>query len=59
MTLARPGNPARIGKMSHFVEIDVTGLNIVNPRSGTYLHPNGGPLDISGRIVNSGTTLKP
>lgn len=53
------GVPWNSGKMSHFVEIDVTGLNIVNPRSGTYLHPNGGPLDISGRIVNSGTTLKP
>ncbi len=45
------------GKTSHFVEIDTTGLNIVNPRPDTYLHPNNNPLDLTGRIIRVGKTV--
>jgi hypothetical protein len=50
------GVPWNSGKMSHFVEIDVTGLNLLNPRPGTFLLPNNAPLDLSGRIIRSGAT---
>jgi len=41
-------------KYTHFVEIDVTGLEVVEGRSGVYVIPNEGNLDITGRIVRSG-----
>ncbi|MBL9179293.1 MAG: hypothetical protein JNM65_14620 [Verrucomicrobiaceae bacterium] len=50
------GVPWNSGKMSHFIEIDVTGLNLVNPRPGTFLLPNNAPLDLTGRIIRSGAT---
>lgn len=50
------GAPWNSRKMSHFVEIDVTGLNVLNPRPGTYPLPSNTPLDVFGRIVRSGST---
>jgi hypothetical protein len=32
----------------------VSGLNVIEGRAGVYLIPNEGPLDLTGRIVNSG-----
>lgn len=52
------GVPWNSRKLSNFVEIDVTGLNVLNPRPGTFLIPNSGSLDLSGRIIRSGSTLK-
>jgi hypothetical protein len=36
------------------VEIDVSGLNVVEGRAGVFVIPNEGPLDLSGRIVGRG-----
>ncbi|MFE3543034.1 putative T7SS-secreted protein [Nocardia sp. NPDC059177] len=41
-------------KFTHFIEIDVTGLDVVQGRTGVFVVPNSGPLDIAGRIVSSG-----
>lgn len=45
-------------KYTHFVEIDVTGLEVVEGRSGVYVIPNEENLDITGRIVRSGKVGK-
>jgi hypothetical protein len=47
-------NPWQGAKFSNFVEIDTTGLNIVQGRDGVFLVPGSGPLDISGRIMSFG-----
>jgi hypothetical protein len=36
------------------VEIDVTGLNVIEGRAGVFVVPNEGPLDLTGRIVSWG-----
>ncbi|WP_203218224.1 HYD1 signature containing ADP-ribosyltransferase family protein [Nocardia brasiliensis] len=41
-------------QFSHFLEIDVTGLTVVQGRPGVFVVPNTEPLDLSGRIVRSG-----
>ncbi len=41
-------------KFTHFIEIDVRGLNVVQGRPGVFVIPNDGPLDLVGRILNSG-----
>jgi hypothetical protein len=41
-------------KFTHYVEIDVTGLDITYGRPGVFVHLNGGNLDLTGRIVNWG-----
>ncbi|MEU7163621.1 putative T7SS-secreted protein [Streptomyces morookaense] len=52
------GRPSRWGvtRTSHFLEIDLTGLEIIDCRPNVLLHPNGGPLDLTGRIINHGRT---
>lgn len=52
------GVPRRAGynKTTHFVEIDVTGLNITKGRDNVFVHLSNTPLDISSRIVRSGKT---
>jgi hypothetical protein len=41
-------------RFTHFVEVDVTGLEVIPGRSGVFVVPNDGPLDVSQRIVSSG-----
>jgi RHS repeat-associated protein len=41
-------------KFTHYIEIDVRGLNVLQGRSGVFVVPNSGPLDLTGRIVRSG-----
>jgi hypothetical protein len=52
------GRPTSWGRSrtTHFIEIDVTGLGIVVGRPNVQLHPNSGPLDLTGRIVRTGKT---
>jgi RHS repeat-associated protein len=44
----------RENRMTHYLEVEVTGLQITNPRSGTYLHPSEVPLLITDRLVRGG-----
>lgn len=48
------GMPFQGSRFTHYVEIDVSGLNVVQGRPGVFLIPNEGPLDLAGRIVGSG-----
>ena len=41
-------------KYTHYVEINVTGLNVVQGRPGVFVIPNNEPLDLVGRIVGGG-----
>ncbi|WP_330301181.1 HYD1 signature containing ADP-ribosyltransferase family protein [Streptomyces sp. NBC_00503] len=41
-------------KFTHYIEIDVRGLNVVEGRPGVFVVPNSGPLDLTGRILGSG-----
>jgi hypothetical protein len=46
--------PWKAPQLTHFLEIDVSGLNVLNPRPGTYLVPGETPLDLTGRITRGG-----
>ncbi|MBI2803882.1 MAG: hypothetical protein HYX68_02745 [Planctomycetes bacterium] len=41
-------------RFTHFVEIDVTGLNATEGRPGVFVIPNTEGLDLTGRIVRFG-----
>ena len=46
-------------RLTHFVEIDVSGLNIVRPdpkRASVFFHPTETNLNVGNRIVNFGTS---
>jgi hypothetical protein len=48
------GAPFWGSRFTNFVEVDVSGLNVVEGRAGVFVIPNEGPLDLTGRIVSSG-----
>ena len=48
------GDARKLKGISHFVEIDVTGLDVIEPRKNTFLILNTKDLDVSKRIVKSG-----
>lgn len=41
-------------KYTHYIEIDVTDLNVVQGREGVFVIPNADALDLTNRIINSG-----
>jgi len=49
------GNPFQGNKYSNFVAVDVTSLNVILGRPNVYVVPNDLPLDISTRLVGSGS----
>ena len=46
-------------RFTHYVEVDVTGLTVVEGRPGVYVIPNSQELDLAGRIVGSGPVPRP
>lgn len=48
------GAPFWGSRFTNFVEIDVSGLNVVEGRAGVFVIPNEGPLDLTGRIASWG-----
>jgi HYD1 signature containing ADP-ribosyltransferase len=48
------GHPFGGGRFSHFVEIDVAGLQIVSGRRHVFVIPNEDSLDLIGRLVRYG-----
>lgn len=46
------GAPFWGSRFANFVEIDVTGLNVIEGRAGVFVIPNEGSLDLTGRIVS-------
>jgi RHS repeat-associated protein len=51
--------PFQGAKFTNFIEIDVSGLKVIQGRSGVFVVPNEVPLNLSGRIINSGTVPVP
>ncbi len=49
------GIPFQGRRFTNYVEIDVSGLNIVTGRDGVFVNPSGVPLGISRPLVGSGT----
>jgi len=47
-------NPFQGARYTNFVEIDTTGLDIIQGRRGVYVVPSEVPLDLTGRLTNSG-----
>jgi hypothetical protein len=43
-------------KLTHFIEIDVTGLGVIKNKSYNFLLPSNTPLKISGRILGHGSS---
>ncbi|WP_197522946.1 HYD1 signature containing ADP-ribosyltransferase family protein [Actinokineospora pegani] len=41
-------------KLTHYVEIDVSGLDVKMGRDHVYVVPNSGSLDLVGRVLGSG-----
>ncbi|MCA8054017.1 RHS repeat-associated core domain-containing protein [Burkholderia cepacia] len=50
------GDARKLNSITHYVEVDVTGLDVKEPRPGTFLVEGKGPLDISNRIKRSGSS---
>jgi HYD1 signature containing ADP-ribosyltransferase len=48
------GQPFQGARFSNFVEIDVSGLDVVQGRENVFVILNVGPLDLTGRIVSWG-----
>jgi hypothetical protein len=46
-------------RFTHWVEIDVTGLTVVEGRPGVLVVPNTTDLNLTGRIVGDGVVPKP
>lgn len=51
------GNPFQGSRYTHYVEIDVQGLNVIQGRPNVYIVPNTEPLDIFDRIINYGAVI--
>jgi len=51
------GQPFQGAKYTHYLEIDVSGLNAVQGRPGVFVIPNEAPLDLTGRIIGSGKVV--
>ncbi|ECA5091598.1 type IV secretion protein Rhs, partial [Salmonella enterica subsp. enterica serovar Menston] len=50
------GDARKLNGITNYVEIDVRGLDITEPRPGTFRVANTGDLDISNRVVSSGSS---
>ncbi len=48
------GHPFQVRRFTHFVEIDVANLPVINPRLRIFVVPNNDALDLSQRILRSG-----
>ncbi|HVU09418.1 MAG TPA: HYD1 signature containing ADP-ribosyltransferase family protein [Verrucomicrobiae bacterium] len=48
------GQPFQGAKYTSYIEIDVSGLNVIQGRPGVFVIPGETPLDLTGRIISSG-----
>ena len=53
------GFPFQGRRFTHFLEVDVTNLNVVRGREGVFVVLNDGPLELTGRIVRYGLVPLP
>ena len=50
------GVPWNRSKISHFIEIDVKGLDVIKNAPYNYMVPGTGNLPLDGRIINAGVS---
>ncbi|HHQ6546210.1 HYD1 signature containing ADP-ribosyltransferase family protein [Serratia fonticola] len=50
------GDARKLNGITNYVEIDVRGLDVTEPRPGTFRVANTGGLDVSNRVVSSGSS---
>lgn len=48
------GQPFQGAKYTHYLEIDVSDLNVIQGRPGVFVIPGETSLDLTGRIISSG-----
>ncbi|MFN7769727.1 MAG: HYD1 signature containing ADP-ribosyltransferase family protein, partial [Planctomycetaceae bacterium] len=48
------GQPFQGKRFTHYIEIDVTDLQVIQGRNGVFVIPNDVPLDLTGRVIGSG-----
>ena len=53
------GIPFQGRRFTHYIEVDVTGLNVIQGRAGVFVVPNDVPLDVSQRIISHGRVPTP
>jgi hypothetical protein len=53
------GQPFQGRRFTHYVEVDVTGLDVVQGRNGVFVIPGDTPLDLTGRIIGHGPVPPP
>jgi HYD1 signature containing ADP-ribosyltransferase len=53
------GIPFQGRRFTHFVEVDVSGLRVIEGRAGVFVIPNDVPLDLFERIISSGEVPRP
>lgn len=59
MSRAFLGFPFQGRHFTHYIEIDVSDLSVVSGRDGVFVILNTTPLDITGRILSSGSVFPP
>jgi hypothetical protein len=50
------GVPWNGSKLTHYIKIESSGLNIINNKPFNFLNPSSSPLNLNGRILGGGAT---
>lgn len=50
------GVPWNGSRLTHYVKIETSGLNIINNKPFNFLNPSSAPLNLNGRILGGGAT---
>jgi hypothetical protein len=53
------GQPFQGRRFTNFVQVDVSGLPVIQGRPGVFVVPNSAPLDVSGRVISNGRVPTP
>ena len=51
------GVPWKTSTLTHYIKIDVSGLNVIQNGIHNYYIPNTGPLNLNNRVIDSGITI--
>lgn len=51
------GVPWNSKKLSHFIDVDMSGLNVIKNAPHNFLVPGTNSLSLNGRIINHGTSI--
>ena len=51
------GVPWNTKKLTHFIDVDVSGLNVLKNSSNNFLVPGANSLNLNGRVMNHGKSV--